>query len=494
MRGLLMRRQLGLAIVAVAVCAGSWPGSARAEDPPESVEVAVEQDPAVYGGTAANACGWPTAVYLSFGFSACSGTLVAPEIVITAAHCPNSTSGTNATVSFGEGFGGGERNVSATCYSSPGWTGQVGGTDFGYCRLSQPVTDVPIIPPAYGCDVSALAPGREVVIVGFGQSDNGGSGSKREVTTTLQAISSQAVIGGGGKDACQGDSGGPVYIKLKSEFGGDDTWRAFGITSGGGQCGQGGVFALMHQAIPWIEDHSGVDITPCHNVEGDWEPTPACGLIPLDPAAGVGDWSSGCSDGPVSGLSALCGDPFGAGDDQEPPTVNIISPTEGTVYMLDEPGGTANVGVAVSADDGEGFGVQDVRLLINGAEFPGNVDPSEPYTWDLVFPAGGYVIEAIATDYTGNESAPVSVAIGVDQEAPAGGGDGGDGGDSGSDGGEDEGGVGETGGIPTTTGFGGGGGSAEIGCACSSGGATPGGGLGLVVLSALALLGLRRRD
>jgi MYXO-CTERM domain-containing protein len=486
------------------------PSFAVAGDPPAAselgVEVGIDQDPLIYGGTAAQPCGWPTAVYLGFNGWSCSGTLVHPDIVITAAHCPDSVTGRQAVVSFGEGFGGGARNVGATCYSNPNYNGGVGASDYGYCRLSQPVNDVPIIPPAWGCDTSALTVGREVVIVGFGQSDNGGSGSKREVTTTITGISTQAVIGGNGEDACQGDSGGPVYIQLKSQFGGDDTWRAFGITSGGGECGQGGIFALMHQAIPWIESHSDVDITPCHNSDGDWEPTPDCGGIPLDPANGAGNWATGCSDGPVSGFSSLCGDAFGSGEDPTPPTVEITSPASGTEYML---GGNTqmNVTLEASADDGDGFGVASVRLRINGQEFPGNTDNAEPYSWGLVFVAGGYIIEAIATDFVGNESAADVISIGIDQAAPplpgeGGDGDGDPGGSTGGDGDGDPGGDGDSGddgdGGPLDsdgeTGFGGfdggGGTTATIGCACSTDDGERG---GAGVLALLGLWGVWRR-
>jgi MYXO-CTERM domain-containing protein len=477
------------------------PNGALAGNPAE-VEVGVEQEPAVYGGTAVESCGWPTAVFLGFSGWACSGTLVHPEIVITAAHCPNSTSGRQAVVSFGEGQGGGARNVGAVCYSNPNYDGGVGPTDFGYCKLDSPVTDVPIIPPAFGCDTSALSIGREVVIVGFGQSDNGGSGTKREVTTTIAALGQQAVIGGNGKDACQGDSGGPVYIQLKSEFGGDDTWRAFGITSGGGDCGLGGIFALMHNAIPWIESDSGVDITPCHNSDGDWEPTPECGAIPYEPANGVGSWNNGCSGGPVSGFSSLCGDAFGSGEDPNPPTVDITSPASGTAFMIPDGDTQADVSIDVSADDGDGFGVASVRLRINNQDFPGNTDSSEPYAWNLVFGPGGYVIEAVATDYVGNESSADVITIGVDQAAPplpsgdgdgdTGDGDTGDGdpgdGDSGGDGDGD----GELGGETGSPGFTGGDGtSGTNGCACATQDGERSAGWGILAL--LGICGVRRR-
>jgi MYXO-CTERM domain-containing protein len=484
MRALQLRRLLTLAALVLLI-----PQVAIAGDPPGEIEEGLNQDPAIYGGTAAQPCGWPTAVYLSFGFSACSGTLVHPDIVITAAHCPSSTTGRPGNVSFGEGQGGGARQVDAMCYSNPGWTGAVGGQDYGYCLLDESVTDVPIIPPAYGCDTSVLSPGREVVIVGFGQSDNGGSGSKREVTTTIQAIGAQAVIGGNGEDACQGDSGGPVYIKLKSEIGGDDTWRAFGITSGGGDCGLGGIFSLMHVAIPWIESHSGIDITPCHDSEGNWAPTPDCGGIPLDPASTNGaSWANGCSGGPVSGFSALCGDAFGSGEDPDAPSVAIVDPASGQSYDIPDGESQADVTVVAESDDGEGFGVADVRLVINGQEFEGNADSSAPYSWNLVFGPGGYIIEAIATDYVGNQSAPDVIAIGVDQAAPDlpepgdGDGDPTDSGDGDPDGGPDEG-IGETGGDPGFEG--------EKGCACSTA-EDQRSGAALGLLGLFGLLGLRR--
>jgi hypothetical protein len=447
------RRLLTFVLPATLIPALVISASASAGEP--EVALGADMDPLIYGGTAVQTCGWPTAVYLSFGGAACSGTLVHPEIVVTAAHCPNSTTGRSANVSFGEGFGGGARTVGATCYSNPSWTGAVGGQDYGYCKLNSPVNDVPIIPPAWGCDTSALTNGREVVIVGFGQSDNGGSGSKREVTTQITAIGEQAVIGGNGKDACQGDSGGPVYIQLKPEFGGDGSWRVFGITSGGSACGNGGIFALMHVAIPWIETHSGIDITPCQDSEGTWAPTPLCGSIPLDPARGNGaSWQSGCTGGPVSGFSALCGDAFGTGEDTDPPSVAITSPSSGTELSIPAGASTVSVSVSATADDGDGFGVADVRLVINGQSFSGDTDSTAPYTWDLVFGPGGYLIEAIATDYVGNESTPDVIAVGVDQPAPSvpepGGDDGGSGDGGSGDGGSGDGGSGDGGPIGTT--------------------------------------------
>ncbi|WP_255215945.1 trypsin-like serine protease [Pseudenhygromyxa sp. WMMC2535] len=499
-----------LTTFAAGLTASLAPSLAQAEEPQPAAETEAElqssfsldPDPAVYGGWASNYCGWPTTTYLAFNQWSCTGTLVHPNIVVTAAHCAESTTGRPVTVHFGEEEGGGERSVSGTCYSNPGWTGSVGPTDYGYCLLGESVDDIQIVPPAVGCETDALSAGREVQIVGFGLSNNGGSGTKREVTTTINGISQQASVGGDGLDSCSGDSGGPVFIKLSSDFGGDDTWRVFGITSGGGECGTGGIYALMHVAIPWVEEHSGVDVTPCHDLDDNddyvWAPTPDCGGFPYDPGASNGSWSSGCQ-GDVSGFSGLCGEPFGAEDDMDPPTVEITAPADGTTYDT----APAEITVSVAADDGEGYGVAEVRLLVNGEEFGGNTDGTAPYEWaGMVFPQGAYTLTAIAVDYSGNEAISDPVDIGVGEEAPDSedsgdsGDSGGSGGDSGGDSGSDDDGADEVGGEDT------GGGDVgldddliEIGCACaaSQGAAGGAGGLGLGALFGLGLLGYRRR-
>jgi len=59
-----------------------------------------------------------------------------------------------------------------------------------------------------------------------------------------------------------GDSGGPAFVQLA-----DKSWRVFGIDSEGTgkSCGAGDLMGVMHKAVSWIEQQSGVDITPCHD-------------------------------------------------------------------------------------------------------------------------------------------------------------------------------------------------------------------------------------
>jgi hypothetical protein len=195
--------------------------------------------------------------------------LIHPQIVAYAAHC-----GTNyPSIRFGDKIsgGGGFSVATSHCRKYPGYTGTGKGNDFAYCKLAQPVANYPIVAPAMGCETDMLEPGQAVTLVGFGNADNGPYGVKRQVVTQINQITSknEAFIGGGGEDTCQGDSGGPAFVQL-----GDGSWRVFGITSYGGTCGTGGYYSLMHLGVPWFESDSGIDVTPCTDESGTWNPGP----------------------------------------------------------------------------------------------------------------------------------------------------------------------------------------------------------------------------
>src|SRR5947207_7050882 len=102
---------------------------------PAGVEVTSQ---AIVGGQTASTCQWPTTVLLS----GCTGTLVHPLIVTTAAHC-----GTNhKTATFGETNSAAARRIPIE-YCKVFQKSGSDGTDFAFCKLRTPVTDVPIIPP-----------------------------------------------------------------------------------------------------------------------------------------------------------------------------------------------------------------------------------------------------------------------------------------------------------------------------------------------------------
>lgn len=393
-------------LLALAVIAIGLPAIATAS-------VGSDPEPLIYGGTPVDECAWPTTV--SMGGS-CTGTLVSPDLVFYAAHCG---AGYN-TVSMGERISPGHKRSVPTefCMTNPAYqgNGSLGdGVDFAFCKLAQPVTDVPIVPILMGCETSILALGEMVTIVGFGQADNGPYGIKREVEVPIVQLGVEAWVGGQGKSSCSGDSGGPLYVRLREEIGGDGSWRVFGVTSWGqaDNCPAGGSFGLMHLGVEWVEENSGVDVTPCHDADGTWNPSPYCRDFPLDPGTPHGDWNNGCSGGPIGGWSEICGaKPEG---DDTPPTVTITAPMDQTTFESE--GGQAAVEIIADAQD-DGWGIKEVQLIINGNEVPNGADKSEPYAWPGAFNSGQYTVIARAVDLNDNVTDSEPVHFGVDMPPP----------------------------------------------------------------------------
>jgi MYXO-CTERM domain-containing protein len=235
--------------------------------------------------------------------------LVHPSIVTTAAHC-----GTNhKTAYFGETRANPARSVPidwCRTYSGARVPGHL--TDWAFCKLKTPVRDLPIVPILMGCETEILKPGQKVVVAGFGANATGpddGSGVKRWVETTINEgdMGHGIQVGGMGKAPCFGDSGGPAFVQLA-----DGSWRVFGIDSSGlsQDCRDGDRMALIHPAVPWIEKTSGIDITPCHDADGTWNPSRACKSFSLAPSSEGRTWKTGCAESGMSGPASTCGKAF----------------------------------------------------------------------------------------------------------------------------------------------------------------------------------------
>ena len=189
-------------------------------------------------------------------------------------------------------------------------------------------------------------------------------------------------IGDTTHSACPGDSGGPAYVQYP-----DGTWHVFGVTSGGPPgCGSYPLnYTAMHVWVPWIEEDSGIDITPCHDVDGTWNPTGLCQGFEMDPFED-GAWDDFCM-GEVSPASETCGAAFNAVPDADPPTVVVTAPADETIYDT----GPADVMLTIEVDDAAGWGVRFVPISINGDVQ--DVELREPpYQLNAQFPQGGYEI------------------------------------------------------------------------------------------------------
>jgi hypothetical protein len=130
----------------------------------------------------------------------CTGTLIAPDRVLTARHCH---------------FGGPMR------FDRPGAGAPLDSTrvalhpdlDVMLFALPAAVTGVSAIP---SLDAAVtLAPRDPVMLAGVGETEVGEVGQRRFVTTAISQVTGETVLvdGAGKSGACFGDSGGPVLIR-----------------------------------------------------------------------------------------------------------------------------------------------------------------------------------------------------------------------------------------------------------------------------------------
>jgi secreted trypsin-like serine protease len=247
----------------------------------------------VIGGSAAPAGKWPDAAALLWGGQqACTGTLIAPTLVLTAGHCV-------------EGGAPDEVLVGATAKSRPqegqtiavmksiDYPNSQNSVDVGLLILAQPSTVAPR-KIAGGWAKLDIQNNASIQLVGYGTTDMNGN---VETDALLEAASTitdyncstssgcngaakpdgELGAGGGGIDTCPGDSGGPLYLLTSyGNFLAGVTSR--GYDSNQYYCGEGGIYGRADKVIDWIEQQSGVKL--------DRAPTPTAD--PITAVRGVG--------------------------------------------------------------------------------------------------------------------------------------------------------------------------------------------------------------
>ena len=223
----------------------------------------VDPVPRIYRGV-------PTGAYPAVGgiiivlpdaVALCSGTLVAPDVVLTAAHCVDGEPTRIVAAFFPDGATEEDHDAAAFAINPDYNPGRLAVADIALIRLASPVPDVAPMP----LPSAAPRPRRAGVIVGFGRDQSGMVGVKEMATVHLQrcpAVFPAAGLARGqlrsslcwrphhrGQDTCEGDSGGPLVVD----------GAVAGVTSGGYPQCPGRLSWDTNVALyrPWIESLLG---------------------------------------------------------------------------------------------------------------------------------------------------------------------------------------------------------------------------------------------
>ena len=284
-----LRRPVITALLVVLMCslalAGARTAHAQAQDPTPALGpvtgagVQQEQSPDIVGGREAAPGAWPWQVALVVHTSSqayngffCGGSLIAPEWVLTAAHCLDGMDASLIDVLVGAHLlSSNERRIQADkLLMHPDYSDLTIEGDLGLLHLSEPVTNTTLTlfaPAADGAELDYL----RGTVAGWGNMDPYSwfgqyPDALQEVSLPLigyQAcsdlwdlpISSNLICAGYPnmtKAVCSGDSGGPLMVQKA-----DGQWRQIGIVKAGpfGCVGGGSpdIFTRTAGYAQWIE-------------------------------------------------------------------------------------------------------------------------------------------------------------------------------------------------------------------------------------------------
>lgn len=224
----------------------------------------------VVGGSTAPLGKWPDAVAVLGTKGSCTGTLIAPDVVLTAGHCAEiePTVVIANTNDYTSPDGARIEITSTTAY--PDWQHSY---DISVIVLAHPVSGVTPRQVGTACTFAELAPAMAVHLVGFGLTSEAGTGDNTLLNEAMAPVvdpdcshghgcngsiapGGEFVAGGAGTDSCFGDSGGPVYF---------DTDRgpvvigavSRGVDGAAEPCGGGGIYVRTDKVVHWIESTTG---------------------------------------------------------------------------------------------------------------------------------------------------------------------------------------------------------------------------------------------
>jgi MYXO-CTERM domain-containing protein len=194
--------------------------------------------------------------------STCTGTLIGPDVILTAGHCVDDPATAGYLIWFGTvvseddpGFVFATFAVSAVAH--PGWDGTIeGGDDIGIIRTADEVPLEPI--PVNTRAIRSSDVGDPVRLVGWGITGGGANdeGIKRAVVSRLDDYDAELVqVGNPDTNTCSGDSGGPAFMTI------DGTEVVVGVTSfGDADCTIAGFSTRADAFLDFIAREGDLDL------------------------------------------------------------------------------------------------------------------------------------------------------------------------------------------------------------------------------------------
>lgn len=230
----------------------------------------------IVGGEQSEEGEFPYYVQVGYG---CGGALIAPQVVLYAAHCAYAGLGEGTSVQVGaykahsDEFG-----YSRTCervINHPQYNSATLNNDFSLCLLDSPVNiSEERVVLALNEDGGVPETGEDLIVLGLGRLSSGGNSPEFLHNVTVPTVSNEqcnepdyyndaitdemlcAGIEEGGIDSCQGDSGGPI---VRRTYSGDGKFvdEHVGVVSWGYGCAapkKPGVYARTSSGHGWIKN------------------------------------------------------------------------------------------------------------------------------------------------------------------------------------------------------------------------------------------------
>ena len=325
----------------------------------------------VVGGQVAAKGAWDDAAAIYYGWSVnCTGTLIAPDVVLTAGHCIGGITGVKLQTNDYAGWDGEYIDVVKEIEYPNSWYT----VDMGVLLLAKPAS----VPPrviANDCILKeSLRDGANVTIVGYGATDIWGTVHTTKLHEGFTQINDhdcsdlwsgcnaavspggELSAGGAGIDACFGDSGGPLYLQTeRGDFLVGTTSRSYATAYA--PCEEGGIYGRPDYIVDWIESVTGRAL-PRPDCDGEDEPEESDETdynFPPDPQAE----SIVVTLGETGETTIRPNDP----DDEDTHTFTIIEAPEAGSVMI------ANTGV-VRYIPGEQAGLFQVVVTVSDSGTP----------------------------------------------------------------------------------------------------------------------------